>query len=98
VIVVVERIRRAGRALSAEVGYRKVLSRHPDRLNALTGLGRLLLRERRYEEAVEVWQKAVAIEPDAQFQNGFGAMAHSRVTCTYDLRAGKVIDVAITRR
>jgi len=47
------------------VGYRKVLSRHPDRLNALTGLGRLLLHERRYEEAVGVWQKAVAIEPDA---------------------------------
>lgn len=42
--------------------------------------------------------RAVAIEPDAQFQNGFGAMVHSEVVCTYDLRAGKVIDVAIRPR
>ena len=41
---------------------------------------------------------AVAIEPDAQFQNGFGAMVHSRVTCTYDLRAGRVINVDISPR
>ena len=25
---------------------------------------------------------AVLIEPDAQFENVFGAMAHSQVTCT----------------
>ncbi len=35
--------------------------------------------------------KAIAIEPDAQFQNGFGTMVHSHVICTYDLRAKKVI-------
>ncbi|MEK7754880.1 MAG: tetratricopeptide repeat protein, partial [Acidobacteriota bacterium] len=56
---------RAGRTTSAEASYRKVLSRHPDRLNALVGLGRLLLRGRRYDEAVEICQRAVAIEPDA---------------------------------
>ena len=56
---------RAGRATSAEASYRKVLSRHPDQLNALVGLGRLLLRGRRYDEAVEICQRAVAIEPDA---------------------------------
>jgi len=28
---------------------------------------------------------AVLIENDAQFQNGFGAMVHSRVICTYDM-------------
>jgi len=28
---------------------------------------------------------AVLVEPDAQFQNGFGAMVHSRVVCTYDM-------------
>src|SRR5438309_4418197 len=33
---------------------------------------------------------AVAVEPDAQFSNGFGAMVHSRVTCTCDLRAKRV--------
>jgi RNA polymerase subunit RPABC4/transcription elongation factor Spt4 len=41
---------------------------------------------------------AVAIEPDAQFQNGFGAMAHSHVRCTYDLRAGRVTNVDILPR
>jgi len=38
---------------------------------------------------------AVAIEPDARFQNGFGAMVHSEVICKYDLRAKKVVDVSI---
>jgi hypothetical protein len=41
---------------------------------------------------------AEAIERDAQFQNGFGAMVHSRVTCLYDLAAAKVISVAISPR
>lgn len=55
---------RAGRMTSAEASYRKILARHPDRLDALIGLGRLLLRGRRYDEAVEVWQRAAALEPD----------------------------------
>jgi hypothetical protein len=38
---------------------------------------------------------AVAIEPDAQFQNGFGAMAHSTVTCRYDLRNDRVLSVSV---
>jgi hypothetical protein len=41
---------------------------------------------------------AVAIEPDAQFSNGFGAKVHSRVTCSYDLRAKRVTDVQILPR
>lgn len=41
---------------------------------------------------------AIAIEPDAQFQNGFGAMVRSRVTCTYDLKAQRVINVEIAPR
>jgi hypothetical protein len=40
----------------------------------------------------------VAIESDAQFQNGFGAMVRSRVACTYDLRAQRVISVDISER
>ncbi|MGD9883739.1 tetratricopeptide repeat protein [Reyranella sp.] len=50
--------------MPAETSYRKILSRHPDRLSALIGLGRLLLRSRRYDEAVEVWQRAVAVDPE----------------------------------
>jgi hypothetical protein len=41
---------------------------------------------------------AVAIEKNAQFQNGFGAMVHSTVICTYDLRADRVTKVAISAR
>ena len=41
---------------------------------------------------------AVAVDPDVQFQNGFGAMVHSRVTCTYDLRSERVIGVDISPR
>jgi len=36
---------------------------------------------------------AVLIEPDAQFQNGFGAWAHVKVICTYDLREKKVTNI-----
>jgi hypothetical protein len=39
--------------------------------------------------------KAILVEKDAQFQNGFGAMVHSTVTCTYDLNGQKVMDVFI---
>jgi hypothetical protein len=38
------------------------------------------------------------IETDAQFQNGFGAMVHSRVVCKYDLRTKMVIDVSVGAR
>jgi len=41
---------------------------------------------------------ATAIETDAQFSNGFGAKVHSRVTCRYDLRAKRVMDVNISPR
>lgn len=33
------------------------------------------------------------IEKEAQYQNEHGAMAHAEVTCTYDLRAKRVISV-----
>jgi hypothetical protein len=36
---------------------------------------------------------AILIEPDAQLQNMYGAMVHSEVVCTYDLRAGHVLNV-----
>jgi hypothetical protein len=38
---------------------------------------------------------ATAVEPDAQFQNGFGAMVHSTVICKFDLRNHKVLSVAV---
>ena len=38
----------------------------------------------------------VAIEPEAKFPNSAGAMIRSRVTCTYDLRARRVVNVAVS--
>jgi hypothetical protein len=40
----------------------------------------------------------LAIEPDAQFQNGYGAMVHSRVFCKYNLTAKNVVGVDILER
>jgi hypothetical protein len=39
--------------------------------------------------------KAILIEPDAQFQNGFGAMVHTRIECVYDIAGDKVVSVGI---
>jgi hypothetical protein len=39
---------------------------------------------------------ATLIEDDAQFQNGFGAMVHSSVTCLYDLNSQRVVDVSVS--
>lgn len=60
-----------GRAGSAERLYRKVLAHRPDHPAALIGLGKILLKARQFEEAVEVWQKSAALGPrevDPAFQ------------------------------
>jgi hypothetical protein len=41
---------------------------------------------------------AVLVEPDVQFQNGFGAMVNSKARCTYDLRTDRVTNLTITPR
>lgn len=38
----------------------------------------------------------VAIENEAKFSNGFGAMTHVSVTCFYDLNNKKVTDVRVS--
>jgi hypothetical protein len=38
----------------------------------------------------------IEVEPNAQYQNAFGAMANSTVTCSYDLHQGKVIGLEVT--
>jgi hypothetical protein len=38
---------------------------------------------------------ATLIEPEAEFQNAFGAMVHSVVTCQYDLNSRQVVDVSV---
>lgn len=41
---------------------------------------------------------AELVETDAKFSNAFGAMVRARVTCLYDLKAAKVLHVAIEPR
>lgn len=48
----------------AEGAYRIVLRHRPRDRAALAGLGSLLLRERRFEEAIDVWRRAVDLEPE----------------------------------
>lgn len=37
----------------------------------------------------------ILVEKDAKFSNGFGAMAHVEVRCTYDMNADRVVDVTV---
>jgi hypothetical protein len=39
--------------------------------------------------------KVIAIEPNVQIENGFGAMVHSTVHCQYDLNSKTVLGVSI---
>lgn len=62
-VLLAERHERAGRPGAAERIYRRLLARQPRRPSALIGLGRLLLRERRFEEAVDIWRRMVDLSP-----------------------------------
>ncbi len=62
-VLLADRHERAGRPGAAERIYRRLLARHPRRASALIGLGRLLLRERRFEEAVDIWRRMVDVSP-----------------------------------
>ena len=42
--------------------------------------------------------EVVAIEPEAKFPNATGAMVRSRVTCTYDLRTRRVVNVVTSEK
>jgi glycosyltransferase involved in cell wall biosynthesis/tetratricopeptide (TPR) repeat protein len=55
----------SGRAKTrrSETRYRAALITDPASRSALWGLGRLLLRERRFEDALPIWRAAVALEP-----------------------------------
>lgn len=60
-----------GRTGSAERLYRKILAQRPDHPAALIGLGKILLKARQFEEAVEIWTKSTVVNPqdvDPAFQ------------------------------
>ena len=55
----------AGRIDAAEIAYRKLLRWRPASVPALSGLARLLMQQRRFSEAIDVWEQASAIKPDS---------------------------------
>lgn len=40
----------------------------------------------------------LAIEKDARYSNMFGVMVHSQVSCTYDLKERKVVDLSVEEK
>lgn len=56
----------AGDHVVAEEHLRRLLARRPRQVSALAALGVLLMRQRRFEEAIEIWQRAAAAAPTEQ--------------------------------
>ncbi len=68
-----------GDASGAVAAYREVIRRHPDDLPALNGLAVSLLTLQRYDEALRVQERIVALDPaDAQTRTelGFNYLNH----------------------
>jgi tetratricopeptide (TPR) repeat protein len=51
--------------VSAEAEFRKALAVNPKLVCALDGIAQALVKERRYDAAVDYWRQAVQIQPDA---------------------------------
>jgi tetratricopeptide (TPR) repeat protein len=49
----------------AETEFRKALAADPQSVCAMDGMAQVLMRERRYDPAVDLWRKALTIQPDA---------------------------------
>jgi len=49
----------------AETEFRKALAADPQSVCAMDGMAQVLVRERRYDPAVDLWRKALTIQPDA---------------------------------
>ena len=49
----------------AEVEFRKALASNPQLVCALDGMAQVLVKERRYDAAMDYWQQALRIQPDA---------------------------------
>lgn len=54
-----------GRMSAAEARYRRILGKRPNQPHTLGSLGFLLLRARRFDEAIPVWEQAVAVDPQS---------------------------------
>ena len=49
----------------AEAEFRKALAADPQSVCAMDGMAQVLVRERRYDPAVDLWRRALTIQPDA---------------------------------
>ncbi len=49
----------------AEAEFRKALTENPQLVCALDGLAQAMVKERRYEAAMDLWRQALRIQPDA---------------------------------
>ena len=55
-----------GDPTEAEVEFRKALAVNPQLVCALDGMAQVLAKERRFDAAVDYWQRALRIQPDAE--------------------------------
>jgi len=49
----------------ADAEYRKALAKDPQLVCALDGIAQVLVKERRYDAAIDYWRRALQIQPDA---------------------------------
>ena len=49
----------------AEAEFRKALDADPQSVCAMDGMAQVLVRERRYDPAIDLWRRALTIQPDA---------------------------------
>jgi len=61
--------RRAGQREYAESIYRKIITGHPDSVDAWNNLANMLLERRALGESIECFQRALAIRPDFAFSH-----------------------------
>lgn len=70
-------------AASAEAEFHKALAADPRLICALDGLAQALVKQRRYEAAMDYWRQAVRIQPDAS------DLRLSLATVTYKVAKGR---------
>ena len=55
-----------GDPTEAEAEFRKALAMNPQLVCALDGIAQILVKERRFDAAMDYWQRALRIQPDAE--------------------------------
>jgi len=88
-------LHRARRTSEAESIYRQLIGAHPADHGALSSLGVLLAESGRFDEAIEVFRRAVAIDPNPAYLTQLGVIC--RLAGQLDASAeafGRVLEIA----